>query len=134
MQEFVDSLDKIVTLSNSVLTYGACLVFGYVLRFIKRFPNDGIPIAVVFNGAVVFVLLADPRVAGTSMHTWATRYMVAGSLIGFIAWMSHKFAISRFEDWLSQRFEVVGRVLGLKSNQTTPGETKTDEKTTPPSN
>jgi len=112
MQEFIESLDKIVTLSNSVLTYGACLVFGYVLRFIKRFPNDAIPLAVVFNGAVVFVLLADPRLAGLPMHTWATRYMVAGSLIGFIAWFSHKFAISHLEDWLASKFEIVEKLLG----------------------
>jgi len=120
MQELIDSLDKILTLSNSAMVFGGCLVLGYVFRFIKKFPNDAIPIIVILNGAILMTLLADKREPVVTAHVWATRHMVAGAIIGFVAWMAHNTVISRIEDWLSQRFAVVDKLFNGKTDKDKP--------------
>jgi hypothetical protein len=109
MNEWLDSaiaaLNKLEGLPAAALVMGSCIVLGYVLRFIKAFPNDGIPVAVILWGSVAMSLVADARASSMTLRMWIVRNVLVGSVIGLLAWLLHKTLISRLEDWLVSKLD-----------------------------
>lgn len=97
-------LNQLYGLPAAALVLISCLAVGYVLRFIKRFPNDGIPVAVVLWGAVAMTLVADSRATSMSLRVWIVRNVLVGLAIGFISWLVHNLLLSKVEDWLASKF------------------------------
>lgn len=120
MKEILTALENVQNLSIGALTFAASIICGYILRCIKKFPNDGIPLVVILTGCINMVVLADPRTTEVPIRIWITRHLIAGAIIGFIAWMSHKTVLSRLEDWLAQRFDIVARVLDIEQKPAPP--------------
>lgn len=104
LNDLLTGLDKIQGLSAVALVCFGCVVVGYVLRFIKSFPNDGIPVVVILFGAVAMLALADPRASAMPARIWTVRNLFVGLIIGFVAWMLHKIVLSRIEDYIAKRF------------------------------
>ena len=111
MNEILSNLYKILTLSTAAMVLGACIVIGYILRFIRSFPNDGIPVVVVLVGALAMILLAEPRAANMPVRAWVARHIIAGLILGLIAWLSHRLIIKRIEDYVTGQFPAVDRLL-----------------------
>lgn len=105
IENTLGELDRLNNISSIALNYLACIVFGYVLKLFKKFPNEAIPLAVIMVGGLASLLLADPIGDGTYVRVWATRNFLLGIFIGFIAWMSHKFFISRIENYITSKFK-----------------------------
>ena len=119
LDKAVATLNKLEGLPAVALVMGSCIVLGYVLRFIKRFPNDGIPVAVILWGAVAMSLVADARTSSMTLRVWIARNVFVGMILGLLAWLLHKTLISRLEDWLVTKLPGLDRFL---SDQTkTPG-------------
>lgn len=106
-----DTIDQVIAWLNKLngapavaLVFLSCIVLGYILRFIKRFPNDGIPVAVVLWGGIVMSIIADTRPSNQSLRVWIVRNVLVGMGIGFFAWLAHKLLISKIEDWIGNMF------------------------------
>lgn len=104
LNNLLQILDKVQGMSAAALVCVSCIVVGYVLRFIKKFPNDGIPVVVILWGAVAMLFIADPHPPATTMRVWTVRNFLVGLTIGLIAWMLHKFVLSWVEDYLAKKF------------------------------
>lgn len=104
INDLLSSLDKIQGLSAAALVCFTCIVVGYALRFIKRFPNDGIPVVVILWGGMAMLLLADPRASTMPARIWTMRNLCIGLVIGFVAWLLHKIVLSRIEDFIASKF------------------------------
>lgn len=97
-------LNQLYGLPAAALVLISCLAVGYVLRFIKAFPNNGIPVAVVLWGAIAMTLVADSRATSMSLRVWIVRNVLVGLAIGFISWLIHNLLLSKVEDWLASKF------------------------------
>ena len=105
-EDFLTWLDKIQGLSAVGLVCLTCIVVGYACRFIKWIPNGAIPVIVILWGALFMMLLADARPTTMPRHVWEVRNLCTGLIIGFIAWMVHKIALSKLEDFISTKFNL----------------------------
>lgn len=105
-------LDQIATWSNPLLTVAACIVVGYLLRFIHRFPNDAIPVVVILFGSVVFMFLADKCPANVLARVWHAKNLIVGLILGFVAWIAHNQVLSRVEDWVATKVPGLNSLLG----------------------
>lgn len=86
-----------------VLVLLACIAVGYTLKLIKRFPNDGIPLAVVLCGMIFFALIAPEREFTDSLRIWIARNLILGMIIGFASWLLHNKVLWMIEEkipWL----------------------------------
>ena len=79
-----------------LLVMFGCIVLGYCLKMVKRFPNQAIPLAVILFGAVVYPIIADTNNAFT-LRVWLVRNVLIGLVIGLLAWMLHNQVIKRIE-------------------------------------
>ena len=106
IEEILSYLDKIQGMSAVGLVFLISLVIGYVWRLVpwKPFPNESIPVIVVFAGAFNMSLIADSRPGDVPFRVWFMRNVLVGAIIGFVAWLSHNFLIKRLEDWLQAKF------------------------------
>lgn len=104
LNSILQLLDKVQGMSAVALVCFSCIVVGYVLRFFKSFPNDGIPVTVILWGAVAMLVIADPHPSAVSLRIWTARNFMVGIIIGFIAWMLHKIVLSKIEDFIAKRF------------------------------
>ena len=95
----VDKLHKFEGAPAIVLVIVGCWIVGYLLRFWKRFPNDGIPIAVTLFGGVIFPLIADANNELT-LRVWLVRNLLIGLGAGWFSWLSHNKVLSKIEDKL----------------------------------
>lgn len=102
------------------LVFGLVIVVGYCFRFWKFFPNEAIPTVVILTGAIAALLLAPEHPANISGRVWHTRNFIVGLIVGFAAWMGHSLLISRLEDWLSSKFDSVGKLFGKSTGVTAP--------------
>lgn len=100
-----------------------CWVVGYLLRWIKRFPNDGIPIVVILMGAVVYPLIADDNNEIT-LRVWLVRNVAIGFGLGFGAWLTHTFILK----WIENK---LGLFVGDKTIVTPPVTPPAQPPTTP---
>jgi len=108
LEDLLGILDKVQGLSGAALICFSCIIVGYLLRFIRSFPNDGIPLVVILWGALFNLLLADPYVAGSSLRVWTVKNFLVGLIYGAIAWGVHYWALSKIEDYISKKFPAVG--------------------------
>src|SRR6266576_2651788 len=81
LNQLLQWLDKIQGLSAVALVFLSCIVVGYALRFIKRFPNDGIPVVVILWGALAMLIIADLRASTMPARIWTTRNLLVGLII-----------------------------------------------------
>ncbi len=117
-ENILSQLDKIQGWSVAALVLGCCIAVGYMLRVIKSFPNEAIPVVVILTGALSMLLLADPRPTAMSARIWTTRNFIVGLILGLTAWMGHKIIVSKIEDFLIKKSDAVARLLGMKTGNT----------------
>ena len=96
-------LDKLQGLSAVALVMLGCLAIGYILRFIKSFPNTAIPLVVVISGAVGMMLMATGRATTMPTHVWVVRNFMVGLIVGALSWAVHYLALSRLENFIKSK-------------------------------
>lgn len=101
----MDSLETIIAYLNRlyglpavVLVAISCIVWGYALKFIKRFPNESIPLAVLGWGAFWLPLLSEYTPG--QMRLQIIRNIFIGLISAFLAWMLHDKVLKKIEDKL----------------------------------
>lgn len=94
----ISLLNAISSLPGHVLVGLTCLIVGYALRFIRRFPNDGIPLVSILWGMVINPLLADVRESGTPLRLWLARNIMVGLVIGAVTWALHRYILKKIEE------------------------------------
>jgi hypothetical protein len=123
----METIDKVITELSKIqgwpavaLVFASCIVVGYIWKGMKLswFPNEAIPMAVIAWGAFAMTMSADVRATGYSLRLWLFRNVLIGLTIGFTAWMSHYFIISKIEDWLSAKFGGIKPPEKTNENQT----------------
>lgn len=105
MESVIESFSKFINSFYSapgyVLVAATCIIFGYALRLVKKFPNEGIPFACVLIGMILTPLVDEAEgVTKATFRIWLLRNIMIGGIVGAIAWGAHKLIISRFEDKL----------------------------------
>ncbi len=98
VQTLIDYLNKLYGLPAVVLVAMSCIVVGYMLKFVKKFPNDSIPIAVLTWGAMFLPLLSDYQPG--HMRIQIIRNVFVGFIAAFGAWLVHDKILKRLEDKL----------------------------------
>jgi hypothetical protein len=106
----VDLLNKLYGLPAIAIVMLGCLALGYLLRFIKAFPNDAIPVVCILFGAVLLPTLADAR-GPMPLRIWLVKNAMLGLIVGCLAWITHNILLSRLEDWLAAKFPAFDRLL-----------------------
>lgn len=96
IDQAVDLLQKLNGLPAIALVAISCLVVGYVLRFIKKFPNDAIPVVVTIWG-MWYAVVADANNT-IPLRVWTVRNLLIGLVVGFLAWLFHNLILSKIED------------------------------------
>ena len=104
INDLLQVLDKIQGASSTLLVVGVCIIVGYCLKLIKKFPNDAIPVVVIISGAALMMFLADGRPTTMPKRIWEVRNLCIGVIYGFIAWGIHYWGLSYAEQWLSSKF------------------------------
>lgn len=109
MNEIESMLDALANLLNRVnglpaagIVLLSCWVVGYALRFWKKFPNEGIPVAVILWGGAFNPLLADLN-SQMGWRIWFVKNLLVGLVIGFLAWLVHNLVLAKLEDWLTSK-------------------------------
>jgi hypothetical protein len=98
MKEVTEIVSSLYTAPAYILVGLSAIVFGYLLRPIKRFPNDGIPVACVL-WSIGFTLATMPQCpTGVGRISWRATNIMIGIIVGFGAWVFHKQILSRIED------------------------------------
>lgn len=97
LETLIDYLQKVAGLPACALTVAVCVVAGYALRLIKKFPNDGIPLVVILLGGVLYPLIADANNTWT-LRVWIVRNAGIGLVFGMAAWLLHNQILKRIED------------------------------------
>lgn len=100
IEHLIQMLNSLYGLPGHILVGISCIVIGYTLRFVRRFPNDALPVVSVLWGAVFTPLVADVRVTGTPLRLWLVRNILVGMIVGGCAWLFHRYFIKRLEDKL----------------------------------
>lgn len=96
----------------AILIVVVLIVMGSALKIVGLFPNRLIPIAVLLMGAAANWLLGDPgAVSETQRHPMVV-LALHGFLLGFAAWIIHRWGLKRFENRIP--------FLAGKSGDTTP--------------
>ena len=99
LEQVTALLSRVYGLPSALFVIAGCIIGGYLLRFWKRFPNDAIPVCVTLLGAVLFPIIADLN-NEMPWRTWFVRNVIFGLVLGFVAWVLHKTAISKLEEKL----------------------------------
>lgn len=89
IEDISQFLGKLWGLPGYVLVLLFAAVSCRVLRNIKSFPNDGIPVVAVLIGMVLNGLIADPASDSLSYRQWIVKNAVVGGIIGYIAFFAH---------------------------------------------
>jgi hypothetical protein len=118
LNSLLTNLDKIQGLSAVALVFFSCIAVGYALRFIKQFPNEGIPVVVILWGALAMMLVADARPTIMPARIWTTRNLLVGLVIGAAAWFAHKLIITRIESFFGAKPDAAGNTPDSNANST----------------
>ena len=94
LDQITHSLQSLAGAPASTLIIIGCIILGFVLKRIKIFPNDAIPVVVVLTGAVLYPLIADDR-NDLPLRVWIIRNALLGLAHGFAAWLIHNQVLSR---------------------------------------
>lgn len=97
IDQVVGLLQKLNGLPAIALVALSCIVVGYVLRCIKRFPNDGIPVVAILWGAW-YAIIADYSNYNIPLRVDIVRNIFIGLVVGFLAWLFHNQVLKRIED------------------------------------
>lgn len=120
IDSFLKILDNIQGLSAAALVALSCIVVGYALRFIKRFPNDGIPVVVILWGALAMLFIADPRATTMPARIWTARNIMVGLIIGALSWLVHKIVLSRIENLIASKVPSMAGTTFFNQKDTQP--------------
>jgi hypothetical protein len=75
-----------------MLVFLSCLAVGWTLKRLHKFPNEGIPVAVMLWGALFNGLMADPFTPDkTPFRIWLVKNATVGFVIGFGSWLVHRY-------------------------------------------
>lgn len=110
LQTAIDYLQKLAGLPAAALTVGVCVVVGYVLRFIQKFPNEAIPVVVILLGGVFYPLIADAN-NDWPLRVWIVRNAGIGLVFGLIAWLFHNQVLARIES----KLPAIARMLEVET-------------------
>lgn len=122
----METLDKILSYLNRIeglpgvaLVFLSCIIAGYVWRCIpwKWFPNSVIPIIVILWGAFAQSFMADARASAMPFRVWFLRNVIVGSVIGFIAWLTHNLILTKVEDWLLGQVPRLGDTMVFRKGE-----------------
>ena len=83
----------------------------YILRLVKKFPNDWIPTACLVIGVIVFCVLNE-RAPGMSAARFYFRSFFTGLVLGFAAWAFHDYFLSQIENRIPILKNLLARVDG----------------------
>lgn len=121
METFFGELEKIQGWPIAAIVVAVCIVAGYILKFIKPFPNNAIPVFVILFGSLLYLLLSERGPTSVPLRIWITKNIATGIILGFIAWMVHGFVLSRIEDWLASKFQFMDKLLNKTTDKAPPG-------------
>jgi len=100
----MNTLEEIIAwLMNSgpeLFTIMLCIVGGYVLRMIPKFPNNWIPLVCVLIGPTLYPLLTNPGRVSPDAHYPMVRIIGTGLILGVAAFILHDKLIRHVEDKL----------------------------------
>jgi hypothetical protein len=114
LDQIVSALNVLYGLPSHILVGLSCIGLGYTLRFFKRFPNDGIPLACVFWGMLFNPMMAE-RTPGSPLRIWLVRHILIGLIIGLTAWVLHKKVLKKIE----ANIPVLGEMLADADKRST---------------
>jgi hypothetical protein len=123
IDQIVELLQRLYSAPAILLVLFTCWVLGYALRCIRKFPNDGIPIAVILWGGVLAPFIADTN-STLPLRVWILRNILVGLVCGFVAWLVHNKVLSKVEERLG--------LFGGKNDGSVPIKTVTPPPATPP--
>lgn len=89
--------NKLDGVPSGVLVILACIVAGYILKTIKKFPNDAIPWFVTILGGILNIFLADIN-SDLPVRTWIVRFFAIGLVKGFAAFIIHNRLLKPLEE------------------------------------
>lgn len=111
LSKTVDWLQKLDGAPAIALVLFTCIMLGTILRFVRKFPNDGIPVAVVLWGGLFYPLIASDN-NDITLRVWLVRNVLIGLIAGFVAWLVHKAIISRLEKRFLGDTEFIDKLSG----------------------
>lgn len=124
-----EMLGKLNGAPSLLLILFSCIGVGYGLRWIKRFPNNAIPIVVILWGGLFNLLIADT--ASIALRIWLGRNLLVGLIVGVASWALHMTLLKKlekkfgwFEDTDTAKLEHETQVITKKNEeagQTPPG-------------
>lgn len=117
-------LDKLQGMSAVALIFLSCIGLGYILRYVKQFPNGGIPLAVVLWGTAAMMIAADARANNMPARVWVVRNAMIGITIGVSAILFHKYILRFAEEWLGKKFPKFGDTMLFKKGASPEAEIK----------
>lgn len=80
------------------VAFTSSIIWGYILRGIKRIANENIPLLVTLWGAGANIALADPYSPPASLRIWVWKNLIIGLIIGYVAVRFHRVVLKRLED------------------------------------
>ena len=89
MDEVFTQLGKLYGLPGYALVTVFCIVIAVCLKRWKKFPNDGVLLAVVLTGAVFNSVIADPVSDSLTFRVWLVKNVVFGAICGFAGFVVH---------------------------------------------
>ena len=98
-----DATNWLMNLGAVPFTVAACILVGYVCRFIPVIPNKWIPIICIIVGPVVFCI-ANPHASSVPKSAFFLHSIIGGLFLGLVAWLLHDKFISNFEDKVTAKF------------------------------
>ena len=124
MDKLIAFNDQLAGAPIGVLIFFMCIGLGYAIKSSHRIPNNIIPTCVIVLAIALFMLGAPGQDAGVPMRVWLVRNFCIGTVIGFAAWMSHKFILKRIEKkfglFVTEDDDETTAPLSEPKNQTTP--------------
>ena len=104
LNEMLLWMDKLQGLSAAALISLTCIVVSHILKAIKKFPNEAIPVVVPLWGALTMLLIADPRPTNMPARVWTMRNFSIGLVIGLVSWLFDVIVLTRIEAFLARKW------------------------------
>jgi len=119
LENILSILNKLEGLNAGALVFFSCIGLGYLLKFIKRFPNDSIPLVILLWGPLFMMFIADARSTTMSARVWVGRNLLVGLVIAALAWGAHYYFLYRIERWFKEKFGSDTRTFTKDEKSTT---------------
>jgi len=66
-----------------------CLILGFCLKRLSKFPNEAIPLAVITFGGIFMTMMAPDHPSAVSALRWKATNFILGIIIGAGVWLFH---------------------------------------------